>query len=552
MMELFSRPWLLAAAAAAVACAAVLAWIEAARRGRLMARWSAEPPPGLAWRRRLKGLLGLSGLACLGLALAGPQWGVEMVEQRSQARQIAIALDLSKSMLAQDVKPSRIERAKAELSYLIDNLAGDRVGVVAFAGKAHVHCPLTTDAAAARMFLRSLEVGSVPQPGTAIAEALDVARDMLGRFAGDRALVLLTDGEDTAGSDELAAAKACAKEGIRVFTVGIGSPEGAPIPIVGPGGERQGYKTDRQGHTVMTRLDEEGLKRLAQAGGGEYLRLTESGVEMAGLLRKLKGLAAASEKQRAGRRYKDRFQWPLLLAWLLLLAELLLPERALAVRRPRAREAAPAALLLVLLTGTAARAARDDFAEGSRALQEGRWPQAVESLTAAEKAAPGDPRVEYQLGAALYRVGKFKEAAAAFEKAAAATPDEKRRRSVFNAGNAHFQAGEGAEAVKSFREAVVRDVSDKDAGHNLALALQQQDKKNKNKPRDKDKKKQDQDKKGGSPKDDNPRTRGPMSPEDAQRVLEAVQEREKASLKPDILNKRLQKKAKEPDVEKDW
>ncbi|MCM2304144.1 MAG: VWA domain-containing protein, partial [Elusimicrobia bacterium] len=228
---MFRSPvWLAAGLLLLPAAWALLRWAELGRRrvteamgaSAVLARTIAGARPNLSGLR-------LAAVALLLIALAGPQFGVELVETRSDARQAVIAMDVSLSMLTPDVKPNRLERAKASLALLIDQLRGERIGVVAFAGEALTVCPLTQDADAAKQLLGALDVGAVPTPGTAVGGALRTAVAMLGRYPGGKAVILLTDGEDHK-SDPLGAAREAAAAGVRVYAVGIGTPDGEPIP----------------------------------------------------------------------------------------------------------------------------------------------------------------------------------------------------------------------------------------------------------------------------------------------------------------------------------
>ncbi|MDX6770919.1 MAG: VWA domain-containing protein, partial [Elusimicrobiota bacterium] len=363
----------LAAAVPALAAAWALARAAAARRdavakalGRLetVRRCADDAASARALRARLR----LGALACLFLALAGPRWGVELVETRSDARQVVVAVDVSLSMQARDLKPSRLERAKDALSLLLDQLKGERVGVVAFAGEAQVVCPVTSDTEAAKQLLSVLEPGAIAVPGTAVGSAIRLAASMLGRYPGTKAVVLLTDGEDH-GTDPVSAAREAASAGVRVYTVGVGTPEGEPIPVGGPGE----YKKDAKGATVVTRLGEKALVEAAEVSGGAYYRSTPGEEELAEIVARIKGGAAAKGLAGSAARWKDRAALPLALAFLLLLAELLVPLAPARATR-RAAPAAPVAAALTLLLAPAASAAtaEGELRAGNRAYADGR------------------------------------------------------------------------------------------------------------------------------------------------------------------------------------
>ena len=219
-------------------------------------------------RRVLKGLALLAGLFLLGLSLAGPQYGVKMVEVLRQGVDVIIILDVSQSMLAEDVRPNRLERAQQELGAFIDHLGGDRVGIIAFAGSAQVACPLTTDYVAAKMFLNYLSPQSVSVAGTELGTAIRAGLEIFPEGSeGYRVLVLLTDGEDH-DSKVIEAAQEAKAAGVKILSIGFGSPGGEPIPIRNAKGEIVDYVKDKNGKTVMSRLDEATLKKITDMTGG--------------------------------------------------------------------------------------------------------------------------------------------------------------------------------------------------------------------------------------------------------------------------------------------
>jgi Ca-activated chloride channel family protein len=223
-------------------------------------------------------------------------------------------------------KISSRAHAKIILGQLIDRLAGSRIGIIAFAGQAYVMCPLTIDENAAKDVLDTMDVGTVPIPGTVIGDAIRVA--IKGLKAGEgqnRVLILLTDGEDH-HSDPQGAAKEAAKVGLRIYPIGIGTPEGEPIPIFDEQGNRTGYKRDKKGEVVLSRLDEATLIDLAHTTGGQYLRASPAGDEVDELARWLDQLQQGDQKTRMFNRFENRYQYPLAVGLLLLLASLAIPE----------------------------------------------------------------------------------------------------------------------------------------------------------------------------------------------------------------------------------
>jgi Ca-activated chloride channel family protein len=246
---------------------------------------------------------------CFAFALAQPQCGEKAEVARRRGIDVVVALDASKSMYARDVTPSRIERARLELSTLLDSLKGDRVAIVAFAGDAFVQCPLTSDYAAAKMFLRAVDPESMPQGGTNIGAALLLSRDVLqnaDRGAKDRVVVLLSDGEDLDG--EIAEGIDALKElGAHVLAVGLGSEEGEPIPLLNRDGALVGYRKDEEGRTVISHLDRAGLTRIAQATGGQFFHQPR-GVAMGEVLKVVDSMQKSELESRLTMKYGEAFQ----------------------------------------------------------------------------------------------------------------------------------------------------------------------------------------------------------------------------------------------------
>ncbi len=281
-------------------------------------------------RRILKAGLVVVGYAFALAAFLRPQSEGRAELARSVGLDMVICLDLSKSMYAKDVPPSRLERAKEELERFLDTLSGDRVGLVAFAGEV-VELPLTTDYNAVRLFYEDLTPADMPVGGTAIGKAVAAAVRMLqrarkGNEARAQVVILLTDGEDTV-SDPMAAARAAAKLGIRVYALGIGSPSGDIVPKVLDDGTEAGQVTDDKGRPVVSRLDEKTLRKMVEMTGGAYIRATAADFGMGRLAKAMKDLKRAETRAKMIRHRKEEFHWFLWPALFLLLVELLLGER---------------------------------------------------------------------------------------------------------------------------------------------------------------------------------------------------------------------------------
>ena len=292
----------------------------------LWRRLSPEASGAMRWLRRGAAL---AALALLLVAAARPQVGAQLVQVDRRGIDVVVALDVSLSMEATDVVPNRLERSRQEIRELFDGLRGDRMGVVLFSGSSFLLCPLTLDVTAGNLFLDAVDVDALPTPGTNLEAALDAARKAFGDEKEEggraRAVVLFTDGEGHEG-DPLSAARQLAEEGIPVLTVGVGTPSGEPIPVTDASGRRVSYKKDRSGNVVLSRLDEEILRKIAETTGGRYYPATLQGHEISEMLEFLGKLEKGELGQAMRRRVEERFQIPLGIALVLLVLALATPE----------------------------------------------------------------------------------------------------------------------------------------------------------------------------------------------------------------------------------
>ena len=248
-------------------------------------------------------------VACLILGLANLQSGSKMEEVKREGIDLYIAVDVSNSMNAQDIVPSRLDRSKQAINKLISDLQGDRLGVIVFAEKAFVQLPITTDYAAAKMFLSSVNTSSVASQGTAIGEAIDLAMNSFSDDERSKAIIIISDGEDHENDAAMSAAKEAAKKGIKIYTIGMGLPDGAPIPEYNQYGRMVGYKKDKSGNTIVTRLDEDMLRRIADAGGGMYVRANNSNVGLEKIYEDISKLDKTEIETQVFTDYEDQFQW---------------------------------------------------------------------------------------------------------------------------------------------------------------------------------------------------------------------------------------------------
>jgi len=261
------------------------------------------------------------------LAAARPQWGAKLKTVKRAGIDIIAALDTSFSMNAEDIAPNRLEKAKAEIRALTEKSGGDRIGVVVFAGSAMVHCPLTLDHGAVNLFLDFASTGMVPEPGTSLAAAIDTATAAFIQKEGKhKALVLFTDGEDLEGQVDKALRKA-KQAGVIIYAVGVGTPQGMPLPIRDAKGDVVEYRKDPDGKVVVSRLDERSLAEIATRTGGRYFRATASGSEIEELYKDISGLEKKQFESGVFQNFEDQFQYPLALAIIFLTAKCWISER---------------------------------------------------------------------------------------------------------------------------------------------------------------------------------------------------------------------------------
>ena len=331
-MELFANPKIFVYMLFAALAAGLLYYLGLrARRRALKTLFKADNyknliPSGLSKRRAAADILLGLGILFLFIALAAPQWGRENILVEAHYSQAVIAVDISNSMLAQDVKPNRLESAKTMLAMLLENMTAERAGLIAFTSQAYLQAPVTSDIRALKTLAAALSTDMLPAQGTALAPAVKLAAKMLGVYPGKKALVIITDGEDHEPQDIQAAVNAARESGVKIIAVGIGSAEGELIPVKSEGGQRA-YKKDAQGKTVITKLDENTLRSLAQATGGAYIKFTNPQQTADNIAAQLAALDKSLAQASGGAAYKNRYQIPLFIGLVLLMAAILVPLR---------------------------------------------------------------------------------------------------------------------------------------------------------------------------------------------------------------------------------
>ena len=464
-------------------------------------------------KQKVRRILLFLGVGALLFTTARPQWGFAWEEATQRGRDIIVAIDTSRSMLAEDLQPNRLMRAKLAALDLLKLGSFDRFGLVAFSGSAFLQCPLTFDDEAFRQSVQILEPGIIPQGGTALSEAIDAARRALSEDADEnhRVLILFTDGEDheqgVLNTVELAAA-----DGMKIFTVGVGTPAGELLRVRDERGNLVFVK-DEAGNVVKSRLNEELLQKIASQGGGFYVQLQGAGA-MEHLYKK--GLAPMPTSERSTKlmkRYKEQFYWPLMIAILLLIAEVFIPEqnRVTKAKSPVAppAPATAAALLLLLLLASAPTFA--NAAKAERHFKAGEYKSALSEYQEMLAKNPNDPRLHYNTAAAAYHANKFDLALKEFQAAAATQDIDLQQQSFYNLGNAEFRLGEAnpnvqerialwEQAVQHYEAALKIRPTDKDAEFNRDLVRkkleelkqQQQQQKQDNKNKDQQEKKEEE------------------------------------------------------------
>ncbi|MCW5199194.1 VWA domain-containing protein [Desulfobulbus sp. F1] len=448
-------------------------------------------------RRRLKNILFVLGLACLFIALARPQWGSRWIEVRSKGVDILIGFDVSKSMLAPDIKPSRLERAKLAVRDFTARLDGDRIGLLPFAGTSFLMCPLTTDYDAFNASLAALNTDAIPKGGTDIGQTIEDAVRVLAGELNHKILVLITDGEDLS-QNALRAAAVAKQEKMLIYTVGVGTPQGELVPL--PGGGAGNFVKDERGGFVTSRLDEKTLAAVAETTGGIYVPLGSMGQGLDTVYeRKLALIPKEEQAQRKKKVLLERFQWPLGAAALLLSLDFLLIGRRrklrlpfifTAGRRKKEQVAATAAVLLLLYMFWSVPARAD---QGSDLFQAGKYEQAAQFYQNALTNDSDNPTLHFNSGASLHQQKKYDAAAAEFTKALKSSDITLQAKSYFNRGISQYRAGEeaekkadGAEAIQHLKQA------EKSFAAAIKLAQEQQKKDNAARNQQKAKEKREQ------------------------------------------------------------
>jgi Ca-activated chloride channel family protein len=421
----------------------------------------------------------LAAVACLCVALAGPLLGFHWEQISRRGNEVVFAIDTSRSMETPDVKPNRLTRAKLAIDDMARQLDGDAIGIVAFAGSAFLVCPLTLDYGAFHESLDAVDVNTIPRGGTNISSAIQEAQAALRRHPdSDKTLILLTDGEDLEGSAVAAAAAAAKQDGLKIYTVGVGTAAGELIPV--PPEQGGGFVKDENGAFVKSRLDEDTLQAIAKAAGGIYAPLGAQGEGLEDILRRaFGGLEKHDLAFRQQRVYNERYQWPLAASLVLLWSSLMVGTRRVSWRRRPAAENAGATARTAASATTSTTAAA--AASGLISILMLMLP--VRSRSADQITPPNSnekaPLLEYNAGTSAYRAGQFPRATQAFEKSIQLVPASDPKRladqedAYYNLGNSLYRAGQQSE--KSAPQDAIKKWTDAVKAYETALQLRPDD-----------------------------------------------------------------------------
>ena len=479
-------------------------------------------------------------LALLIVMLARPQMGTKINHEKRVGIETIIAMDISNSMRAEDIVPSRLDRSKMMVENLVDHFTNDKIGLIVFAGDAFVQLPITSDYVSAKMFLSSIDPSMMASQGTDIARAIEMASHSFTQEEGiGKAIVVITDGEDHEGG-AVEAAEAAKKNGMRVYVLGVGSTQGAPIPVPGTGN----YMQDNTGNTVMSALNEDMCKQVAQAGGGAYIHVENNSAAQEQLDNELDKLAKKETSTAVYSEFDEQFQAFGVLALLLLILEICIFDR----RNPLLKHVSlfgkrKVAIMLLFLTALSVTAQTDRqyIRQGNKLFRMGDYPNAEVSYRKAIEQNPKNPQASFNLGNALMAQKKDSAAVTQFENASRLENNPLRKAQSFhNIGvicQTHKMYGEAIEAYKS---ALRLNPNDDETRYNLVLCKhqkQKQDQQKQNQGQNNDDQKKDNQKKDDQQKDQNSdkqddkkqqeQQKPQMSKDNAEQLLNAAIQNEK-------------------------
>lgn len=512
-----------------------------------------------AFRPEVKFWLLIAALALLIVMLARPQMGTRISHEKRNGIETIIALDISNSMLAEDVAPSRLSKSKMLVENMVDHFTNDKIGLIVFAGDAFVQLPITSDYVSAKMFMQNIEPSLIATQGTDIAEAINMARHS---FTQDeqvgRAIIVITDGEDHEGG-AVQAAEDAKKKGMRVFVLGVGDPKGAPIPT-----DDGGYMTDNSGQTVMSALNEDMCRQIAQAGGGAYIHVDNTNVAQEKLNDELIKLQKGDITTTLYSEYDEQFQAFGILALLLLIIEICVFEsknpmlKNVRLFKQRTRSAKTTLLLMLFLMmgmSASAQSDRQSIRQGNRQFRAQEFAKSEVEYRKAVAKNPRNAQAVYNLGCALMAQQKDSAAVVQFQNAGKMETVKMRKAMAYhNIGVICQQHQMYGEAIEAYKEALRNNPKDDETRYNLALCKRQQKNQPQNKDQNKEKeKKEEQNKeqqnKEQQKKEQQQQPKDQMSKENAEQLLNAAIQEEKAT------QQRMKKAMQQPrsrKLQKNW
>jgi Ca-activated chloride channel family protein len=494
---------------------------------------------------RLKAVLLLLALSCLIIAVVRPQWDREPQDIARTGMDIVICIDVSKSMDATDFQPTRLQRAKDQISAFIDEQKGDRIALLPFAGVAAVQCPLTDDYEAARMLLQSLTTNSIPVWGTDIGAALTTAGQIFDKNTKSRIVILISDGEDL-GDASLKAAKELAAQGVIIYTLGVGTPQGAKLQL----SSEEGFDGKEQ-QNIVTKLDNQALTRLAASTGGQFYMVTPTQDEIAAILKHISGLEKSRLSTKHMSLFKEQFHLFAIAALLLLLAESLLSIRATRIDKTSSTfnnesgwiSLSPAMIMtlflgLIILIIPLINLHAIDFpwskalqnSKGSTSYNKQDYQKAETIYRKNSLTHPKDKTLQYNHGNALYKLKKDSDAAKAYTSATSSKDKKLQSQAWHNLGNLQYNQKQYEQAMQSYRKAIQANPDSQPARANYELAkrmlIKQQQQQNKqNQQQNKDKPKDNKEKqKPQQPKQD--KQQQDEKQKAADRILKALEQKE--------------------------
>ena len=499
----------------------------------------------------------LGALALLIIMLARPQLGTKINHEKRVGIETIIAMDISNSMRAEDIVPNRLDRSKMMVENLVDHFSNDKIGLIVFAGDAFVQLPITSDHVSAKMFLSSIDPSLIATQGTDLAKAIDMATHSFTQEEGvGKAIVVITDGEDHEGG-AVESAKAAKDNGMRVYVLGVGSVNGAPIPIPGTGD----FMKDNTGNTVMSALNEDMCKQVAQAGGGAYIHVENNSAAQDQLDNELDKLAKKETTATIYSEFDEQFQAFGLLALLLLIIEICILDR----RNPLLKKLSlfgnkkkVTTIMLLLVTMTAfSQNDRQFIRQGNKQFHRGDYPDAEVSYRKAIEKNPKNPQAAFNLGNALMAQKKDSAAIVQFENASRLETNPLRKaQSYHNMGvicQSHKMYGE---AIEAYKNALRLNPDDDETRYNLVLCKHQKQKQNqnrqnqqKNDDQKKDDKKDQQKQEENKDKKQQEQPKPQMSKENAEQLLNAAIQNEKQTQ--DKL-KKAQQHPQRRNIQKNW